>query len=322
MTHKNNGKIIEAVWEHHALDQLGELAWKPRLARTSHPSPVAAQRGALILHDRLRAVIGLVNPVWLPRPYGRPSASPLRPSPAKHYPRTCSPDDQSPAIRASPTPPVRRGHTPTIRLVDLLDPDANTYHAVNQVTIVYGEHERRFDIVLYVNGLPLAVIELKSAADAHATLKDAHAQLRTYVDEFPLAFRYNVLCMISDGITAKYGTPFTPYEHFAPWNVDEEGERVDTNAPDYDGVEALFVALHGLFTQHRFLSLAENFVNFTSAGKRIAKPHQYHAVIKAVAAVVQASRSNGQAGVVWHTQGSGSPRRWCAPARSPPVTPP
>jgi type I restriction enzyme, R subunit len=206
-------------------------------------------------------------------------------------------------------------HTPTIRIIDLRDPDANTYHAVNQVTVVDGEHERRFDVVLYVNGLPLAVIELKSAADEHATLKDAHAQLRTYVDEFPVAFRYNVLCMISDGITAKYGTPFTPYEHFAFWNVDENGERVDTNAPDYDGVEALFVALHGLFTQRHFLCLAENFVNFTPSGKRIAKPHQYHAVIKAVVAIVEASRSNGQAGVIWHTQGCGkSEEMVCASA--------
>lgn len=196
-------------------------------------------------------------------------------------------------------------HTPTIRLVDLRNPDANTYHVVNQVTVIDNDRKRRFDAVLYVNGLPLAVIELKSAADEHATLKDAHAQLSTYLDEFPLAFRYNVLCLISDGITAKYGTPFTAYEHFAPWNVDEDGDPVDTNASDHEGPEALFLALHGLFNQPRFLTFTRDFVNFTPQGKRIAKPHQFHAVQKAVEAIVEASRSNGQAGVIWHTQGSG-----------------
>ena len=308
MTHKNNGKIIEAVWEHHALDQLGELAWKPRAGKDIAPgSGSRATWNDLILHDELRAAIERLNPTLPPTAVREALGIATTPKSREALPENrLAHDYLISGIRAvTYTDEFGAEHTPTIRLVDLRDPDANTYHAVNQVTIVDGEHERRFDIVLYVNGLPLAVIELKSAADEHATLKDAHAQLRTYVDEFPLAFRYNVLCMISDGITAKYGTPFTPYEHFAPWNVDEEGERVDTNAPDYDGVEALFVALHGLFTQHRFLSLAENFVNFTSAGKRIAKPHQYHAVIKAVAAIVEASRSNGQAGVVWHTQGSG-----------------
>ncbi len=154
-------------------------------------------------------------------------------------------------------------HTPTIRLVDLRDPDANTYHAVASG----GRGGRGVPAALRRRPVHQRPTDGRGGAEerlgGEATLKDAHAQLRTYLDEFPLAFRYTVLCLVSDVITAKYGTPFTPYEHFAPWNVDEQGQRVDTAAPDYDGVEALFAALHGLFTQDRFLALTENFVNFT-----------------------------------------------------------
>lgn len=304
----NDGRMTEAVWEHDALDELSDLDWTVKAGKDIAPgSGGRATWDDLILHDELRAAIERLNPELPPNAVREALNIATTPRSREALPENKQAHEYlTSGIHAvTYTDEFGAEHTPTIRLVDLRRPEANTYHAVNQVTVVDGDHARRFDIVLYVNGLPLAVIELKSAADEHATLKDAHAQLCTYKDEFPIAFRYNVLCLISDGITAKYGTPFTPYEHFAPWNVDDDGKRIDTNAPDHDGVEALFLALHGLFTHHRFLSLAENFVNFIPAGKRIAKPHQYHAVLKAVAAIVEASRTNGQAGVVWHTQGSG-----------------
>lgn len=161
--------------------------------------------------------------------------------------------------------------------------------------------------MLYVNGLPLAVLELKRAGDEDATLQDAHSQVSRYVQEFPTAFRFNAVVLVSDGITAKYGTPFTPYEHFAPWNTDELGERVEPYSAEgiWDSGQSL--ALHGLFTQDRFLALIKSFVNFVPSKrmKRIAKPHQYHAVTRAAEAVRVAAASDGKAGVVWHTQGSG-----------------
>lgn len=120
--------------------------------------------------------------------------------------------------------------------------------------MIDGEKNRRFDLVLYINGLPLAVIELKRAGDESATLESAHAQISRYVEEFPTAFRYNALVLLSDGITAKYGTPFTPYEHFAPWNTDEFGARVDPLRGEGIVDSAQNLALHGLFTQPRFLS--------------------------------------------------------------------
>lgn len=310
-----DGKMTESTWEHLAMDELGQLAWEIKAGKDLAPGTGHRRDwDDLILHDELRAAIAKLNPELSATAVHEALRIATDPASREAYPENRQAHEYMTAgIRLTYTDEFGAEQTPTVRLVDFTDADANSYLAVNQVTVrdTDGSH-RRFDVVLYVNGLPLAVVELKSAAAGTATLKTAHAQLQTYVSEFPIAFRYNVLCLVSDGITAKYGTVFTPYEHFAPWNVDHEGQRVDTNAPDYDGLEAVNLALHGLFTQDRFLSLTRNFVNFTPpkpgeplSGKRIAKPHQYFAVNKAMEAVVEASQTNGQAGVVWHTQGAG-----------------
>ena len=122
-----------------------------------------------------------------------------------------------------------------------------------------------------------------------------------------MAFRCNVACVISDGITGRYGTPFTPFEHFAPWNVDDDGTPVPPSDCDED--LAINVLLYGLFDPGRFSELLRGYVAFARGGrgpaKRIAKAHQYFAVSKAVRKTTEAVRSHGQAGVVWHTQGSG-----------------
>ncbi|MFF2849668.1 type I restriction endonuclease subunit R [Streptomyces sp. NPDC058001] len=310
-----DAKMTESTWEHLALDELVQLAWVKKSGKDLAPGTGHRRDwDDLILHDELQAAIERLNPELTSTAVHEATRIATDPTSREVYPENKQAHELLTAgIRLTYTDEFGAEQTPTVRLVDFTDPDVNSYLAVNQVTVrdTDGSH-RRFDIVLYVNGLPLAVVELKSASDENATLKSAHAQLQAYVAEFPIAFRYNVLCLVSDGITAKYGTAFTPYEHFAPWNVDHEGERVDTNEPGYDGLDALNLALHGLFTQERFLSLIRNFVNFPPpkpgeplTGKRIAKPHQYFAVNKAVDAVVEAARTNGQAGVVWHTQGAG-----------------
>ncbi|MFF9320241.1 type I restriction endonuclease subunit R [Streptomyces sp. NPDC014735] len=310
-----DAKMTESTWEHLALDELAQLAWETKPGKDLAPGTGHRRDwDDLILHDELQAAIEKLNPELTATAVHEALRIATDPTSREAYPENKQAHEYlTTGIRLTYTDEFGAEQTPTVRLVDFTDPDANSYLAVNQVTVrdTDGSH-RRFDIVLYVNGLPLAVVELKSASDENATLKSAHAQLQTYVSEFPIAFRYNVLCLVSDGITAKYGTAFTPYEHFAPWNVDHEGERVDTNEPGYDGLDALNLALHGLFTQDRFLSLTRSFVNFPPpkpgeplSGKRIAKPHQYFAVNKAVDAVVEASQTNGQAGVVWHTQGAG-----------------
>ncbi|WP_167103372.1 type I restriction endonuclease subunit R [Mycobacterium sp. DL592] len=199
---------------------------------------------------------------------------------------------------------------PTIRLVSHR-PEENELLAVKQVTIRSAEHDRRFDVVLYLNGMPIAFFELKQAGSKNADLASAHAQFATYLREFPMAFRFAVLNVISDGITARYGTPFTPLEHYAPWNVDDDGRPVTFGKPVDDvhlGTELEYL-IEGLFNSERFLQLLRNFTAFDAGAdglvKRIAKPHQYFAVTKAVGSTVAAAESNGKAGVVWHTQGSG-----------------
>lgn len=200
--------------------------------------------------------------------------------------------------------------TPTIRLVSQAVED-NEFFAINQITVRAQDVERRFDVVLYCNGMPVVVIELKKAGAEHAHLASAHAQLQTYLREFPMAFRFCVLSIISDGITARYGTPFTPLNHYSPWNVDDDGRPIKptTDPDDLDlGVELEYL-LDGVCNPERFLQLQRNFVAFDGGAdgyaKRIAKPHQYFAVTKAVGSTVAAVESNGKAGVVWHTQGSG-----------------
>lgn len=199
---------------------------------------------------------------------------------------------------------------PTIHLLGST-PELNDWLAVNQVTVRQGDYQRRYDVVLYLNGMPVVIVELKKAGTEHADLAAAYAQLGTYLREFPLSFRFAVMSVVSDGLGAAYGTPFTPFEHYAPWNVNDDGKVVDltTDVRDNDLGVGLEVLIDGLFNPDRFLQLTRSYVAFdsTPAGpvKRIAKPHQYFAVAKALGCTIQAVETNGKAGVVWHTQGSG-----------------
>ncbi|WP_330304187.1 MULTISPECIES: type I restriction endonuclease subunit R [unclassified Streptomyces] len=305
-----NYRPLEVDWEHLALDELVELDW-PK-AEGNELAPGSGHRASwddLVLYTDLRDAIERLNPDLPPDAVRDALATAATPASQDAYEenRTAHGFLTAGIRSVTYTDSFGAEHNPTVRVIDLTDPDANTYRAVRQVIVIDGEKNRRFDLVLYINGLPLAVIELKRAGDESATLESAHAQISRYVEEFPTAFRYNALVLLSDGITAKYGTPFTPYEHFAPWNTDEFGARVDPLRGEGIVDSAQNLALHGLFTQPRFLSLIGSFINFVPSKKtkRIAKPHQYFAVTRAADKVRQAAASDGKAGVVWHTQGSG-----------------
>ncbi|WP_307840543.1 type I restriction endonuclease subunit R [Streptomyces sp. G44] len=310
--HRDSFRLFEADWEILALDELGELAWQP--APGNEFAPGSGQRASwddLILYQDLLDAIERLNPKLPPDAVREVLAIATTPQSQDAYEENRTAHTYLvDGIRAVVyTDEYGAEHNPTVRLVDFDDPESNTYRVHNQVRVIDGtDKNRRFDLVLYVNGLPLAIVELKRAADEDATLRDAHTQVMRYRDEFPTAFRYNEVVLLSDGITAKYGTMFTPFEHFAPWNVNEDGEPVESlsaSSPDRLGQH---LALHGLFAQHCFLPLVRGFINFVSAKgrtKRMAKPHQYFAVTKAAEAVRTASASDGRAGVVWHTQGSG-----------------
>ncbi len=206
------------------------------------------------------------------------------------------------------------------RVVDFDSPENNDWVAVNQFTVVEGQHTRRPDVVLFVNGLPLAVIELKNPADENATVWSAYRQLQTYQSEIPTLFNTNAVLVASDGVEARIGAIGAGEEWFKPWRT-ITGEAI---APFK--LAELQTVLEGAFEKRRFLDLLRYFIVFEEQGsgklvKKIAGYHQYHAVnaaleetMRAAIAIKEGSsidRKPGgepgdhRIGVVWHTQGSG-----------------
>ncbi|HMM48227.1 MAG TPA: type I restriction endonuclease subunit R [Miltoncostaeaceae bacterium] len=187
------------------------------------------------------------------------------------------------------------------RLVDFRDVGRNECWAVNQFTIVQGAKNRRPDVLLFVNGLPLAEIELKNPADGAATPQSAVNQLADYRDSIPGLYRYVEIVAVSDVWHALAGTISTPPEHFARWR--------SMDPADDAGRDELDVMVRGMFAPARLLDLVENFCLFQTDGRRtwkvLAKYHQVDAVNRAVEATRAALGGSGRAGVVWHTQGSG-----------------
>jgi len=190
-------------------------------------------------------------------------------------------------------------------LVDFDNPKNNDWLVVNQFTVVEGQRTRRPDIVVFVNGLPLAVMELKNPADENATLKGAFYQLETYKVDIPSLFQYNELLVISDGTEARAGTVSSGWEWFLPWRT------IDGKNTAPDGTPELEVLIKGMFDRQRFLDIVRHFilfeVNETKVIKKVAAYHQYHAVNASVEATLKATAPSGdkRVGVVWHTQGAG-----------------
>ncbi len=191
------------------------------------------------------------------------------------------------------------------RLLDFENPENNEFLAVNQFTVIEGQQNRRPDIVIFVNGLPLAVIELKNPADENATIQTAFQQLQTYKNDIPSLFTYNEMLVISDGLEARAGTLTSDWARFMPWRTIDGEEIAPKGRPELD------VLIKGIFEKSRFLDLIKHFIVFEADGEKVAKKmaayHQYHAVNKAVECTVKACSPQGdrKAGVIWHTQGSG-----------------
>jgi len=193
-----------------------------------------------------------------------------------------------------------------VRLVDFDDPANNDWLAVNQFTVADGQNNRRPDVVIFVNGLPLGVVELKNPADEDATVWKAFQQLQTYKKQIPALFTYNEVLVASDGLEARIGSLTAPKERFMPWRTIEGQEPASARLLQ---LEVLF---RGVFDKRRFLDLVRYGVVFDrdphdNVIKILAGYHQFHATNAAVAATVEATRLHGdrRCGVVWHTQGSG-----------------
>ncbi|KJJ85520.1 restriction endonuclease subunit R [Candidatus Omnitrophus magneticus] len=306
--------IIESEVEQVALDILAELKYKvvygPDIAPDG-PRPERQSYADVILIDRLREAIERLNPT-IP--------AEAKEEALKQVMRTESPD------------PVVNNHRfhrmlvdgveveyrkdgrvvgDKVWLFDFKNTNNNEFLAVNQFTIVENNVNRRPDIVLFVNGLPLAVIELKNPADENATTLSAFKQFQTYKSQIPSLFKFNEVLVASDGFDAKAGTITSDWERFLPWKTIDGKTKASKIAPQID------VLLRGMFNRDVFIDLVRHFVvfeqerdskeNIIRLSKKIAAYHQYHAVNKAIDATLKASSAKGdkRCGVVWHTQGSG-----------------
>ena len=325
--------LTEADVEQIALDWLNSIGWTITHGPDIAPDTPAAERAGydqVVLEQRLRDALALLNPD-LPTPALDDAFNKLTHPPGptlearnRAFHRllvngvTVEYPSQDGSIRGAQA-----------RVVDFDNPNANDWLAVNQFTVTENKNKRRPDIVLFVNGLPLAVIELKNPADEDATIWTAWNQLQTYKAELPTLFSMNEALIVSDGIEARIGPLTAGTEWFKPWRTVTGEDLADPNMTELE------VMLEGVFAPYYFLDLLRDFTVFEDDGsgalvKKMAGYHQFHAVRVAVDETLRAAQlqqedqgvieSNGRyearpqpggkpgdrrIGVVWHTQGSG-----------------
>ena len=325
--------LTESTVEEAALEWFGELGYTIGHGPAMAPGEVAAERdsfGDVVLEGRLREALRRLNSEVpeeareevLRRVLRVADGTLVRTNRAFHK---LLRDGVEVSYKR---PDGSTKHDP-VWLVDFADVRANDFFAVNQFTVIEGSHNRRPDIVVFVNGLPLGLIELKNAADEDATIFSAYKQLQTYKAEIPTLLRYNAALVVSDGLQARMGSLTANEEWFKVWRT-INGEN---DAPK--GSLELEVLVRGVFERRRFLDLLQHFIVFEedpdngAVHKILAGYHQFHAVNAAVEETVRASgmteagklkedegrywsgRMHGgqlgdrRAGVVWHTQGSG-----------------
>ena len=202
-----------------------------------------------------------------------------------------------------------------VALIDFENPLNNEFLCINQYSIVENNQNKRPDLLLFVNGLPLVVIELKNAADENATMRKAFDQIQTYKATIPSLFTYNAICVISDGMECKAGSVSAGFSRFMTWKTADGKKEASRFIPQLE------ILLKGMLNPSTLLDLVRNFIVFEKSKKEDAKTgitqietvkklaayHQYYAVNRAVQSSIIASGANGdkRGGVVWHTQGSG-----------------
>jgi type I restriction enzyme R subunit len=324
--------VTESVVEQAALAWLESTGWAVRNGAEIAPGERAAERddyGQIVLAQRLREAIARLNQGLPAEALDEAFRKLTRPDGADLIVRnralhrllvdgvTVEYRDAEGIIRGAQA-----------RVIDFVDPAGNDWLAVNQFSVVENKHSRRPDVVLCVNGLPVAVLELKNAAAESATIWSAFQQLQTYKLEVPSLFVPNALLAVSDGVEARVGTLTADREWFKPWRTIAGETLADAHLPE------LQVVIEGPFAPRRFLDLLRDFIVFEDDGsciiKKMAGYHQFHAVQVAVSETLRAAdmrraadrvaeiagryetgRKPGgkpgdrRVGVVWHTQGSG-----------------
>ena len=324
--------VSESTVEAVTLDWLVSLGWAVAHGPDIAPDMPATERadyGAVVLDARLRSALARLNPD-LPddaledarRRLTRPAGATLEARNRDFHRMLVA------GVTVEYVDANGRVRGAQVCVLDFDEPESNDWLAVNQFTVVENRHERRPDILLFVNGLPLAVIELKSPADENATIWSAFQQLQTYKAEIPSLFAFNAALIVSDGLEARIGTLTTGWEWFKPWRTIAGEALADRSLPQ------LQVLLEGVFHRRRLLALVHDFIVFEDDGsgalvKKMAGYHQFHAVQTAVAETLRAAalqqtvadsdrhgrdesgrqpggaRGDRRIGVIWHTQGSG-----------------
>lgn len=301
--------FTEDVVEQASIDILKDLGWNYLHGSVIAPDGVAAERQAfsdVILLPRLEKAVADLNPT-LPEAARSEAIRRLLTS------ETGSLVEENRRIHRLLTDgvPVEYRNADgrivgdKVWLLDLDVVEANDWLAVNQFTVVEGSQNRRPDVVLFVNGLPLAVLELKNAAAENATIADAFNQLQTYLAQIPSLFRTNAVLVTSDGIEARIGSLTADQERFMPWRTVTGDDFAHRGQPELETL------LRGVFTRENILALIRDFIVFGDAGagpfKIVAGYHQFHGARKAIREAVDASGPDGdrKIGVIWHTQGSG-----------------
>lgn len=329
-------KLTESTVEEAALAWLAASGWQVAYGADASPDGKVPERAAYtdtILAARLSAAVDRLNP-HIP---ADARADAIRKVLAVELPGQVEENRRLHALIVGGVPVEYRAEDSSIRgdrvrLVDFDTPpgglDPNDWLAINQFTVIERGHKRRPDIVLFLNGLPIVVIELKNAGDANATVTGAYNQLQTYKSEIGSLFRTNLALVASDGMTARIGSLTADEERFMPWRT-VDGEDI---APK--GTPELEVMIAGALDPQRLLMLMRDFTVFGDAGRGIVKIiagyHQFHAALRAVAATLRAVPGAASAsamresplryglpdaaahpagdrriGVIWHTQGSG-----------------
>ncbi|WP_374495116.1 type I restriction endonuclease subunit R [Zoogloea sp.] len=304
--------MTEDQLEHEALGWLAEVGYTPLRGPDLAPDGARPERSSyqqVLLVERLRAAIARLNPQLTTA--AREDA--LQQVRDLGIPALLSANRRLHQLLVTGVPvEVQRGGETLgdfARLIDWADPLNNEWLAINQFTVKGPHHTRRPDIVLFVNGLPLVVIELKNPSDANADIWKAFEQLQTYKAQTPDLFQYNEVLVISDGSDARMGSLSADAERFMQWRT-IDGVRLDPLG-EFNELETL---IRGALAPAMLLDYLRYFVLFEDDGglvKKIAGYHQFHAVRAAIQQVIAASRPGGAAatkgkgGVVWHTQGSG-----------------
>ncbi len=323
----------ESVVEQAALAWLESTGWSVRNGADIAPGEPAAERddyGQVVLAQRLRDALARLNPALPAEALDDAFRKLTRPEGAELVARSRAlhrllVDGVTVEYRV-PDGEIRGAQA---RVIDFDDSSANDWLAVNQFSVTENKHARRPDVVLFVNGLPLAVVELKNAADEGATIWSAWQQLQTYKAEIASLFASNALLAISDGVEARVGTLTAGREWFKPWRTIAGEGLADAHLPE------LQVVIEGLCAPQRFLDLVRDFIVYEDDGggrlvKKMAGYHQFHAVQVAVRETLRAAElhragdrvaetagryeagkkpggkpGDRRVGVVWHTQGSG-----------------